>query len=97
MRILYKGVGEAPNRVEIPNSLRALQASVGGRIETHTFSTSAAVICNAEGTVNGMPYNCTFLGQDWYGPVMIVGVKDEEFCSLPEQSFFFLEKMVGRK
>lgn len=97
MRVLYKGVGEPPNRVELPNSLRALQASVGGRIEAHKFSASAAVVCNAEGAINGMPYNCHFLGVDWYGPVLIVGVNEEEFCDIPESSFIFLESMVGRK
>lgn len=97
MRILYKGVGEAPNRVELPNSLRALQSAVGGRIEAVKFSTTAAIICNAEGRVNGLPYNCSFQGADWYGPVLIVGVKGEEFCSIPEGSFIFLEAMVGRE
>ncbi len=97
MKVIYKGVGALPERVELPDTARALQASVGGHIETHKIATNAAVVCNAQGAINGMPYNCTFLGQDWYGPVLIVGSRGEEFCSLPDGSFIFLEAMLRRE
>lgn len=97
MRVLYKGVGEPPNRVELPASIRALRASVGGPVEMHKIASSAAVVCNAEGATRDLPYNCSFLGMDWRGPVLIVGVNGEEFCDIPEGSFIFLESMVGRK
>ncbi len=97
MKVLYKGVGTPPERMELPDTLRALQSAVGGRIEAHSFATNAAAVCNAEGAINGMPYNCTFLGQDWYGPVLIVGKRGEEFCDLPAGSFVFLEAMLRRE
>lgn len=64
------------------NTLEAFQKAVGGYIETVTFATDACVICNEEGRIMGLPYNCTFCSHDFVGPILIVGVKGEEFCSL---------------
>ena len=49
-----------------------------------TFATDAAIICNEEGRLMGLPYNCNLLGVSFVGPILIVGVDGEEFTGLPE-------------
>lgn len=64
------------------NTLEAFQKAVGGYIEALSFATDACVICNEEGRIMGLPYNYTFLGHDFVGPILIVGIKGDEFSSL---------------
>lgn len=84
MHVIYKAPGCAPEPRDIPNTLEELQAAVGGYIETVTIATDAAVICNEEGRLLGMPHNVCFCGVDFVGPILIVGVDGEEFADLPE-------------
>lgn len=60
MKAIRKKLGCAPEIIEVENTLKALQAEVGGYIETVTFASDAAVICNEEGRILGLPYNCRF-------------------------------------
>lgn len=69
----------------------ALQGYVGGNIETFTFSENACVICNEEGHLNGMPFNLKFLGMGFYGPILVVGTKDDEFTDCPIPGFILNE------
>lgn len=84
MTAIYKAPGCAPEVIDIPNTLEALQEKVGGYIETVTFATDACIICNEEGRLMGLPYNCNLLGVSFVGPILIVGMDGEEFASLPE-------------
>lgn len=97
IRVIYKGVGEMPNRVELPSSIKALQASVGGAIEVHSFALDTAIVSNAFAIDKCLPYNCSFLGRDWYGPLLIVGFDGCSFCSLPEKAMEALEKEIISK
>ena len=82
MKAIYKAPGCAPEPRDIPNTLEELQAAVGGYIETVTFASNAVVICNEEGRLQGLPHNCTFLGVDFVGPILIVGRAGDEFADL---------------
>lgn len=82
MHVIYKAPGRSPEPRDIPNTLEELQAAVGGYIEPVSFATDACVICNEEGRLMGLPYNCKFLGVDFVGPILIVGVNGEEFTDL---------------
>ena len=82
MIVLYKAPGCAPEPRDIPNTLEELQAAVGGYIETFTFASDAVVICNEEGRLQGLPHNCTLLGVDFVGPILIVGRAGDEFTDL---------------
>lgn len=84
MTAIYKAPGCAPEVIDIPNTLEALQEKVGGYIETVTFATDAAIICNEEGRLMGLPYNCNLLGVSFVGPILIVGVDGEEFTGIPD-------------
>ena len=99
MKVIYKAPGCAPELRDIPNTLEELQATVGGYIETVTFASDACLICNEEGRLLGLPHNVKFLGHDFVGPILIVGVDGEEFCDLdPEATghiMFYLGAVGG--
>ena len=83
MKAIRKKPGCAPELIDIDNTLKALQAEVGGYIETVTIASDAVVICNEEGRLCGLPYNCCVFGTSFVGTVLIVGTKGEEFCDVP--------------
>lgn len=49
MRAIRKRPGEAPEIVDVENTLEALQAEVGGQIESLRFAADATILCNEEG------------------------------------------------
>ena len=79
IRILVKEPGEPWVRAQIPNSLEALQEKVGGKIETVTVFSDCCVVCNEEGRINKLPYNCCFMGVDFFGTILLVGTDEDEF------------------
>ncbi len=93
MKAIRKKPGCAPELIEVENTLKALQTEVGGYIETVTIASDAVVICNEEGRLCGLPYNCRFVGVDVVGTVLIVGTKGEEFCDVP--AFFKMAVQHG--
>ena len=86
MKVIYKAPGCKPEIRDIPNELSELQAAVDGYIETCTFASDCCVICNEEGRLLGLPYNLRFLGSDWVGPILIVGIDGEEFVDIPPET-----------
>ena len=67
----------------VENTLSALQEAVDGYIETVTMADDFVVICNEEGCIQSLPYNCTLLGDiDLYGTILIAGMKDDEFTDV---------------
>ena len=84
MRALYKAPNDMKfHQLNIPNELHTMQELVGGYIETLTVATDCCVICNEEGRILGMPENCNFLGVDFVGPILLVGVDGDEFTDCP--------------
>ena len=81
--ICIKEPGEDP-RIEplFDNTLEAFQKAVGGYIETVTLASDLVLICNEYGRINESPYNVTIGGCDFYGPVLAVGIADDEFASV---------------
>lgn len=67
----------------ISDTLKNLQSFVGDYIETVTLFDDLVIICNEEGRIRGLEKSCTILGHDFYGPVLISGVKGAEFADVP--------------
>ena len=86
MKVVYKAPGAAPEIRDIPNTLKELQETVGGYIETVTIATDAVIICNEEGRIRGLPHNCRFCGIDLCGPILIAGYSGDEFTSLSAET-----------
>lgn len=82
MKALYKAPNERTRLIDIDNTLEALQKAVGGCIETVTFTSDACVICDEDGRLKGLPFNCKLCGRDFVGPVLLVGVDGDEFTDI---------------
>ena len=84
MRVIIKRPEDAVGSVQdIPNTLEALQEAVDGPIETITVCTDLVIICNDEGRLRGLPYNCSLLGAGFFGTVVVVGKDGDEFADCP--------------
>ena len=83
IRAIGKLPGHPPFEVFIPNDLQALQTFVRGYIETVTVASDLVVICNEAGRSWGLRSNCRIAGVEFYGPVLLVGYKDDVFCDVP--------------
>lgn len=85
---------------ELPHTLKAMQATVGGSIEaTYPFEDPVAIICNEEGKMVGLPpnrglYDHSGQLQDIIcGTFFVAGCGAEDFCSLsPELAQKYLEQ-----
>lgn len=75
-------------KIEIENTLEALQKAVDGYIETVTLISGYAVmIVNEEGMLRGMPSNLTasaIAARKIVGTALVVGVDGDEFTDIPK-------------
>ena len=75
-------------KIEIENTLEALQKAVDGNIETVTLIGGYAVmIVNEEGLLLGMGSNLkasAIAARRIVGPALVVGVKGEELTDVPK-------------
>ena len=94
--MIIKEPGKAA-RVEplFENELEAFRQAVGGFIETVTVATDLVIICNEEGRLKGLPWNCTVFGVDFVGPIVVAGVKGEEFASIKAKFVPTVLRMLG--
>lgn len=98
INVITKQPGQMFRARQIKNELEALQAEVGGYIETVTFNwvlerprfvvsvlerTRFVVICDEEGRLKGYEPNCRIGGVDFCGPIIICGVDGDEFTDVP--------------
>ena len=83
-----------PCRVqEIPDTLEAMQQTVGGDIEAITsIRNGSAVVCNEKGKLLGLPYNRPLLDESGllpldilHGTFFIAGMSREHFVSLTDE------------
>lgn len=79
IKIGVKPVGKPVHAEWIDNDLKSLQNIVGGNIDLFRVTEDLAIICNEEGRINGMRYNCKLCGQQFFGDIAFVGIYGEEF------------------
>lgn len=91
VRVIIKRPDEEFGHVtNISPRLENLQNTVGGYIETFTLGVyewgSIYVICNEEGRLQGLPYNCELpaFGVDFCGDIIVASADPEgEMIDLP--------------
>lgn len=83
MKVIWKKAGQPPYEAEMENSLEALQAAVGGPCETVSLTEDLCIVCNEEGRLRRLPYNCSIGGLGLVGDILLVGVNGEEFDDIP--------------
>lgn len=86
INVIIKEPGKLGYEKEIPNTLEALQAEVGGYIEVVNINSRLVAIVNEEGRMMNLPANICGL----IGTIVFCSAKDDEFASIyPEQSDMF--------
>ena len=94
--VIIKEPGKTPVAEPVfENDLKAFQEAVGGYIEAVTLATDLVIICNEEGRLKGLPWNCTVFGVDFVGPIVVAGVKGEEFASIKAKFVPTVLRMLG--
>ena len=83
IRVVLKRPDSKPYVTYISNSLKNLQNTVDGYIEAVTVSEDVVILCNEEGRLKGLDFNCTVAGVGFVGTIIFVGYKGEEFTDLP--------------
>ena len=83
IKVYIKQPGRVPYSTNISNTLENLQKTVGGYIETVTVASDLVIICNENGTINDMPFNCMLLGNYFFGTLIFAGVENDEFSDVP--------------
>ena len=83
MRVIVKHPGQHPRQWNIANTLESLESVIGGDIKITTLFEDLAVICDKEGTIKGLPYNCEVLGIDFVGLILFAGIKGGELIDIP--------------
>lgn len=83
IKVYVKEPGKPLEARKIPNTLEAMQQTVGGYIETFTVATDLVIVCNEEGRLIGLPYNCTISGGvDFVGTIFFAGKFHDQFCDV---------------
>ena len=93
IRVLVVEPGKAPYTAEIPSGLESLQHQVGGLIQAlYPFKDlAAAIICNDEGKLLGLPWNRPLYDEDGNiydiiaGTFLVVGLTEDDFGSLTDE------------
>ncbi len=83
INVIIKEPGKMPVISEIDNELTAFQKVVGGYIETVTLASDMCIICNEEGRLRDLPYNCDICGSSFVETIIFCGVSEGEFCDVP--------------
>lgn len=89
MKVIRKEPGKLPEMLDVENDLEALQREVGGYLEAVTLTQDLAILCDEEGRLKGKESNFVMpgMGIDFVGTILMVGVKSEDFCDVPEPDF----------
>lgn len=95
IKMIAKRPDSLPYATWISDTLENLQNFVGGYIETVTLCPQAVdedgecvlpglvVICNEEGRLRNLEYNCEVDGIDFVGTILFAGVRGDEFDDIP--------------
>ena len=83
IKVFIKDPGKKLRSVSISNTLGNLQKTVGGYIETVTLFSDLVIICNEEGKLLNLPYNCDILNKSFVGTLIFAGVDGDEFGDVP--------------
>ena len=103
IKVLIVKPSEAPYAAEIPSTLESLQSQVGGLIQAlYPFEDAAAIICNDDGKLLGLPLNRPLFDEDGNiydviaGTFLVVGLTEDDFGSLTEEQVEKYTKMFRR-
>ena len=92
MNVLMVEPGKAPYETQIGSDLQSMQALVGGYIQAvYPYEEPAALICNEDGKMDGLPLNRALRDPDGdiydiiAGNFFIAGLGENDFTDLPHE------------
>jgi len=94
IKVLIIEPGNEPYAAEIPSGLESLQKQVGGLIQVlYPFPCDepAAILCNEEGKLLGLPWNRPLFDEDGNmydiiaGTFLVVGLTEDDFGSFTDE------------
>ena len=91
--VLVKQPGKSAASMTIPNEMEEFQRLVGGYIETVTLSDKLVLICNEEGRLFGLPYNCTINGIPFVGDIVVAAWAGDDFCDMTTEALSEVERI----
>lgn len=91
MKVIIKEPGKPAEVKDIPNTLEALQETVGGYIETVQIASNLVAIFDEEGRLKKKPLNILGL----VGTVVFAGAKFEQFTDISDNAIELLERSFG--
>lgn len=96
INVLKVEPGKVPERIDLPNTLEAMQQLVGGYIESVWLGDGVCLICNEEGKLSNLEPNRR-VGNDIIAGTFFLAGDDEsgDFVSLNEKQFEFYEKQFA--
>lgn len=101
MRVLFVEPGKYPREDVIESGLEALQKAVDGNIEVaYPWEEPAALICNDEGKILGLPLNrALYEDGEMYdivaGTFLVVGLTEEGFGDLSPDLIGHFKELFG--
>lgn len=101
IKVLCVKPEQAPEVIELENTIEAMQEMVGGYVEEiRTFGDPVVLICNEDGKCMGLPLNRMLYddrsGRPYdilSGTFLVAGIKRDGFCSLSDDMLRKYEKM----
>ena len=81
--------------VYLENDNETIQNVVGGYYTMVKLASDLAVLCNEEGMIHHLPYNCSLFGQHFFGTLMFVGLKDGDFADYPGDFDHYKRCIIG--
>lgn len=95
MRVVLVEPGKAARIADIGEDLQDMQKIVGGLIQAlYPWEDPAAIVCNDEGKIMGLPLNRVLGDYDIIaGTFFICGIQGENFSSLTEQQLQKYQRM----
>lgn len=101
IRIIYCPANSAPEIRYIPNTLEAMQRTVGGLIEMLGACIGVVIVCNEEARILGMPPNQSAPFSGFVGDVFICGIESgeegENFASIGDDECRFWFEQCWRR
>lgn len=81
--------------VYLENDLKTFQNVVGGYIEAVTICTDLVILCNEDGIHQRLPFNCNLFGHDFFGTLVFVGAKGDDFADYPGDFDHYKRCIIG--
>lgn len=66
----------------------------GGYIETWPLASDMTIICNEEGKLMNLPYNCRILNEHFVGTIIVAGIDGDEFTDCPMEPEKFEKEFI---